>query len=167
MTGGIDYATPLLGLDGQQTNLEPYRGHVLLVVNTASQCGFTPQYAELEALWRAHRDRGLVVLGFPCNQFGRQEPGSAEEIATFCDARFGVTFPLSARVEVNGPATHPLFAQLKEAAPGLLGTRAIKWNFTKFVVDRDGRVVARYGPRTMPRAIEPDLIRLLGASEPG
>lgn len=143
--------------------LERYRGAVLLVVNTASQCGFTPQYAGLEALWRRFRDRGLVVLGFPCDQFGHQEPGDAEQITTFCSTRFGVTFPLFDKVEVNGPGAHPLYAALKQQAPGLLGTESIKWNFTKFLVGRDGAVRARYSPTTTPEAIAGDIEAALGA----
>ncbi|MEZ4238102.1 MAG: glutathione peroxidase [Myxococcota bacterium] len=159
--GAIDYTTAVQRLDGTEQTLEAYRGKVLLVVNTASKCGFTPQYEGLEALYRAHREAGLVVLGFPCDQFGHQEPGTAEEIAAFCDARFGVTFPLHGKVEVNGPGAHPLFTALKAAAPGLLGSTRIKWNFTKFLVDRDGQVVARYAPFTEPQKIAADVEGLL------
>jgi len=157
----LDYDTPLQTLAGEATSLATHAGKVLLIVNTASQCGFTPQYAALEALYRHFKDRGLVVLGFPCDQFGHQEPGTGEEIASFCEKNFGVTFPMHAKLEVNGDGAHPLFVQLKKAAPGLLGTQAIKWNFTKFLVDRKGDVVERYAPNTTPEAIAPDIERLL------
>jgi|SRR5688572_27305299 len=157
----LDYTTAVQTLGGAATTLEPYQGKVLLIVNTASQCGFTPQYAGLEALHRRYKDRGLVVLGFPCDQFGHQEPGTSEEIASFCDSRFGVSFPMHAKVEVNGAGAHPLFVRLKEKAPGLLGTQAIKWNFTKFLVDRKGNVVERYAPNTTPEALAPDIEKLL------
>jgi glutathione peroxidase len=162
----IDYQTRVRWIDGSEGTLEPYRGSVLLVVNTASQCGFTPQYQGLEALWREHRAGGLVVLGFPCDQFGRQEPGTEEQIASFCDTRYGVTFPLASKIEVNGSSAHPLFVQLKEAAPGLLGTRAIKWNFTKFLVDRDGRVLRRYAPSTKPESLASDVRQTLSTRAP-
>lgn len=155
---------PLQTLDGASQTLAAYRGQVRLVVNVASQCGFTPQYAGLEALYRRHRDAGLVVLGFPCDQFGHQEPGDAQEIRAFCSLRYDVSFPLFAKIEVNGPRTHPLYAQLKAAAPGLLGTQRIKWNFTKFLIDRDGRVRRRYAPTTRPEALEADVRRCLGAA---
>ncbi len=157
----IDYATAVETLAGEATTLEPWRGKVLLIVNTASQCGFTPQYAGLEALYRRFKERGLVVLGFPCDQFGHQEPGTGAEIASFCESHFGVSFPLHAKIEVNGAGAHPLFVQLKQAAPGLLGTQAIKWNFTKFLVDRSGKVVERYAPSTAPEALAPDIEKLL------
>jgi len=157
----LDYDTPLTTLAGEATTLATYAGKVLLIVNTASQCGFTPQYAGLEALYRRFRDQGLVVLGFPCDQFGHQEPGTGQEIATFCQVNYGVTFPLHAKLEVNGDGAHPLFARLKEAAPGLLGTKAIKWNFTKFLVDRNGDVVERYAPNVAPEKIASDIERLL------
>lgn len=151
--------TPLYDIDvqtieGKSMKLDAYRGKVLLVVNTASQCGFTPQYDALEKLHEAHADEGLAVLGFPCNQFGGQEPGSSEEIQEFCKVRFGVTFPLHERVEVNGPDAHPLFEHLKEEAPGLLGSKNVKWNFTKFLVGRDGRVIERFASATKPEKIE-------------
>ena len=148
-------------LDGAPIDLARYRGKVLLIVNTASGCGFTPQYAGLEALYRQFRDRGVEVLGFPCNQFRGQEPGTEAEIGAFCETNFGVTFPLFAKIEVNGAGTHPLYRHLKSEAPGLLGTRAIKWNFTKFLVGRDGEVVKRYAPRTEPEEIVADIERLL------
>lgn len=157
----IDYATAVETLAGEKTTLEAWRGKVLLIVNTASQCGFTPQYAGLEALYRRFKERGLVVLGFPCDQFGHQEPGTGAEIASFCESHFGVSFPMLAKIEVNGAGAHPLFVQLKQAAPGLLGTQAIKWNFTKFLVDRAGTVVERYAPNTAPEALAPDIEKLL------
>ena len=141
-------------ISGEPHTLAAYRGKTLLIVNVASQCGFTPQYAGLEALYRKYQERGLVVLGFPCNQFGRQEPGSETEIQQFCSTTYDVTFPLFAKVDVNGPATHPLYELLKAARPGLLGTEAIKWNFTKFLVDSAGKVVARYAPSDTPEKIE-------------
>jgi glutathione peroxidase len=142
-------------LRGEQTPLEAYRGKVLLVVNTASQCGFTPQYAGLEALWRKYRDRGFVVLAFPCNQFGGQEPGDSAEIANFCALTYDVSFPMMAKVDVNGPAADPLFAWLKQQKKGLLGSESVKWNFTKFLVGRHGEVIGRYGPTTEPKTLEP------------
>ena len=157
----LDYSTAIETLAGERATLAPYQGKVLLIVNVASQCGFTPQYAGLEALYRKLKERGLVVLGFPCDQFGHQEPGTGEEIASFCESHFGVTFPMHAKIEVNGDGAHPLFVQLKDAAPGLLGTKAIKWNFTKFLVDRNGAVVERYAPNVAPEKIAPDIERLL------
>jgi len=148
-------------LDGRQQSLADYSGQVVLVVNVASQCGFTPQYDGLEALYRQHKDRGLVILGFPCNQFGEQEPGTSDEIARFCALNFGVSFPMFERIDVNGSAAHPLYVWLKDSAPGLLGSEAIKWNFTKFLIGRDGRVVQRYAPTTEPGAIAPDIEKLL------
>ena len=158
-TSVYDFTLP--ALDGGEIRLADHRGRVMLLVNTASQCGFTPQYAGLEDLWQTYRTRGFCVIGSPCNQFGHQEPGDAGEIATFCTTRYGVTFPLSAKIEVNGPQAHPLYRYLTESAPGLLGTHAIKWNFTKFLVDRQGRVVHRYAPATPPSALAADLERLL------
>jgi len=146
--------------DGTEQPFSAYRGKVLLVVNTASQCGFTPQYQGLQALYRRHQAEGLEILGFPCDQFGHQEPGDDAGIATFCERNFGVTFPLFKKVEVNGPGTHPVFAHLKQAAPGLLG-QGIKWNFTKFLVDRQGRVVDRFAPATAPEKLEADIEKLL------
>jgi glutathione peroxidase len=157
----IDYATSVTTLAGEAGTLEPYRGKVLLIVNVASQCGFTPQYAGLEALYRKLGERGFVVLGFPCDQFGHQEPGTSAEIASFCESHFGVSFPLHAKVEVNGERAHPLFVQLKQAAPGILGTQAIKWNFTKFLVERAGKVVERYAPNVAPEKLAPDVEKLL------
>jgi glutathione peroxidase len=148
-------------LDGTGISLGEFRGQVLLVVNTASKCGFTPQYEDLEQLYRTCRDRGFAVLGFPCNQFGAQEPGSAAEIGAFCSTSYGVSFPLFAKVEVNGAAAHPLYKFLTSERRGIFGTRAIKWNFTKFLIDRVGQPVARYGSRTKPAALEAPIARLL------
>jgi glutathione peroxidase len=141
--------------------LSDYAGKVVLVVNVASACGYTPQYAGLEQLWHDYRDQGLVVLGFPCNQFGNQEAGSDLEIATFCSTTYNVSFPMFQKIEVNGPAAHPLFSWLKKAAPGLLGFNDVKWNFTKFLVDRDGNTVKRYGSDVEPKSIAPDIETLL------
>src|SRR5207248_2959143 len=152
---------PVTALDGTVQTLEPYRGKVLLIVNVASKCSFTPQYAGLEELYRKYADRGLVVLGFPCNQFMHQEPGDSTEIKQFCSLKYDVTFPVFARIDVNGSGAHPLYQHLKAAARGTLGTQAIKWNFTKFLVDRAGRVVKRYGMFTKPKSIEADIERLL------
>lgn len=149
------------GADGQPVSLDRWKGQVLLIVNTASKCGFTPQYGGLEALYRDLQDRGLVVLGFPCNQFGKQEPGSAEEIASFCRLTYDVTFPVFAKVDVNGSDAAPLFQWLKEQAPGVIGTEAIKWNFTKFLVDAEGNVVKRYAPKDTPASIAKDIEALL------
>ena len=148
---------PCITLDGQHKTLAEYEGKVLLVVNTASKCGFTPQYAGLEALWQQYKDRGLVVLGFPCNQFGQQEPGDEVAIAGFCEVNFGVSFPLFKKVEVNGNQAHPLFVQLKTRAPGLLGSQRIKWNFTKFLISAQGQRVKRYAPTTRPEALKSDI----------
>lgn len=150
-------------LDGQRQRLADYTGNTLLVVNVASQCGFTPQYKGLEALYRKFKDRGFTVLGFPCDQFGHQEPGDEADIQRFCSLTYDVTFPMFAKVEVNGPNAHPLYQALKEAAPGVLGTEGIKWNFTKFLVDPQGRVVKRYAPTTTPEAIEADLAPYLSS----
>jgi len=149
-------------IDGTPVDLSRYRGKVLLIVNTASQCGFTPQYKGLEQLYREYHERGLEVLGFPCNQFRQQEPGSEAEIGAFCEKNFGVSFPLFAKIDVNGDGAHPLYRHLKQEAPGVLGTQSVKWNFTKFLVDRDGRVVKRYAPTTKPADIAADIARLLG-----
>ena len=149
--------------DGTPHPLAQYRGKVVLVVNTASKCGFTPQYEGLEALWKTHREAGLVVLGFPCNQFGAQEPGNATEIAQFCSLTYDVSFPLLAKVEVNGAGTDPVYQHLKGEKPGLLGTAGIKWNFTKFLVGRDGRVVGRYPPTAKPASLERDIAAALAA----
>lgn len=155
------YSIPVTAADGSTTDLSAYRGRVLLIVNVASKCGFTPQYAGLEALYRAHEGAGLTVLGFPCNQFGAQEPGDAAEIASFCSTTYDVTFPVLGKVDVNGADAAPLWRHLKHEAPGLLGSEAIKWNFTKFLVGRDGRVIERYAPTTKPEAIEADIQKAL------
>ena len=157
--GVHDFSARTIG--GESLSLAGFRDRVLLVVNTASACGFTPQYAGLEALYRRYSDRGFAVLGFPCNQFGRQETGDSPAIREFCSVNFGVTFPLFARIDVNGPNAHPLFRHLTSRRRGFLGTRAIKWNFTKFLVDRGGVVRGRYGPRTPPAAIEAVIVKLL------
>jgi glutathione peroxidase len=149
------------GLDGREVGLGDLKGQVLLIVNTASKCGFTPQYAGLEALQRAYQDRGFSVLGFPCNQFGAQEPGDAEEIRSFCSTTYDVSFPMFAKIDVNGPAAHPIYAYLKRARPGLFGSQSIKWNFTKFLVDRQGRVVRRFAPSAKPEDLESAIERLL------
>jgi glutathione peroxidase len=148
-------------LDGTPADLARYRGKVLLIVNTASECGFTPQYAGLERLYREFKDRGLVVLGFPCNQFGQQEPGSDADIGAFCQKNYGVDFPVFGKIEVNGDGAHPLFKFLKQEAPGLLGTQAIKWNFTKFLINKDGSVAERYAPQTKPEEIAGDIEKRL------
>ncbi|MEO5700849.1 MAG: glutathione peroxidase [Casimicrobiaceae bacterium] len=148
-------------IKGRPVVLDRYRGQVLLIVNTASACGFTPQYKGLQALHESYGAKGLAVLGFPCNQFGGQEPGEEDEIAHFCDLNYQVTFPLFAKVEVNGDGAAPLYRHLKKAAPGLLGSEGIKWNFTKFLVDREGRVIERYAPKTEPAAISGDIEKLL------
>jgi glutathione peroxidase len=158
-----EFSAPLL--DGLPVNLEAYRGQVLLVVNTASKCGFTPQYAGLEELYRTYKERGFAVLGFPCNQFGRQEPGSAEEIGAFCASKYGVSFPMFAKIDVNGADAHPIYRFLKRSKPGLLGFLAagrIHWNFTKFLIDRKGSVVERFGSSTAPGALAGKLEELLG-----
>jgi glutathione peroxidase len=149
-------------LDGKPVDLAQYRGKVLLIVNTASKCGFTPQYQGLESVYRELHGRGLEVLGFPCNQFGAQEPGSEEEIGAFCEKNYGVSFPMFAKVDVNGDAAHPLWKHLKGEAPGVLGTEGIKWNFTKFLIGRDGKVAKRYAPTTKPEEIAGDIEKLLG-----
>ena len=154
-------------LDGQPRRLADYRGKTLLIVNVASACGFTPQYTGLEALYRKYRDRGFEVLGFPCNQFGGQEPGSAEDIATFCSTKYDVTFPLFAKIDVNGAKAHPLYEHLKAEAPGALGTKAIKWNFTKFLVNSRGEVVQRYGSSTTPAQVDADVARALDTAPSG
>jgi glutathione peroxidase len=152
---------PVTAADGSQTDLSAHKGKVLLVVNVASKCGFTPQYEGLEALHRRYGDKGFEVLGFPCNQFGAQEPGNAEEIANFCSLTYDVSFPLLGKIDVNGPQAAPIYRHLKSEAPGLLGSEAIKWNFTKFLVDRSGKVVKRYAPQTKPEDIARDIEGLL------
>ena len=154
-----DFKAKLPG--GGEIDLAEKKGKVLLVVNTASRCGFTPQYDGLEALYRKHKDQGFEVIAFPCNQFGAQEPGNAEEIASFCKLTYDVTFPLMAKIDVNGMNAHPLYKWLKKEAPGLMGSQSIKWNFTKFLIDRDGKVVRRYAPTDKPADIEKDIEKLL------
>lgn len=144
-----------------EINLEQYRGQVVLIVNTASKCGFTPQYKGLESLYKKYQEQGLVVLGFPCNQFGKQEPGENSDIAEFCELNFGVSFPLMAKIDVNGDNAHPLFNHLKTEAPGLLGSKGIKWNFTKFLIGRDGKVVKRFAPKDKPASLEKSIEALL------
>ena len=148
-------------IDGSTQKLDSYKGKVLLIVNVASKCGFTPQYKGLESLWRKYQDQGLVILGFPCDQFGHQEPGDEDEIKNFCSLNYEVSFPMYAKIEVNGAQAHPLYQHLKSSAPGLLGTEGIKWNFTKFLVGKDGKVVERYGSVDTPEKIEADVIKLL------
>ncbi|MET0378540.1 MAG: glutathione peroxidase [Spongiibacteraceae bacterium] len=148
-------------LSGEPVSLADYSGRVLLIVNTASKCGFTPQYQELEQLYERYREQGFAVLGFPCNQFGQQEPGDANAIGAFCEKNYGVNFPMFEKIDVNGEQTHPLYRHLKAAAPGLLGTQSIKWNFTKFLVDRSGLLVKRYAPKVKPLDITRDIEELL------
>jgi glutathione peroxidase len=147
--------------NGEQISLADKAGKVLLVVNTASKCGFTPQYDGLEALWQKYKDQGFEVIAFPCNQFGAQEPGSADEIESFCKVNFGVSFPLMGKVEVNGPGAAPLYDWLKSEAPGLMGSKSVKWNFTKFLIGRDGQVVRRYAPTDKPEGLAKDIEKLL------
>ncbi len=163
-------ATPLtvydfeaLSIQGKPAQLSTQRGKVLLIVNTASQCGFTPQFKGLEALWQQYRDQGLVIVGFPSNQFGGQDPGANDEIASFCELNYGVSFPLMAKVDVNGGGAHPLWQWLTQQAPGLLGSTAVKWNFTKFLVGRDGSVLKRYAPADSPQSLSQDIELALAA----
>jgi len=148
-------------IQGKPVKLDRYKDKVMLVVNVASKCGFTPQYQGLEALYQKYHGKGLEILGFPCNQFGAQEPGNEQEIAQFCDLNYGVTFPLFAKVDVNGAAAAPVYKYLKSEKPGLLGSEAIKWNFTKFLVDRKGKVIARYAPNDTPESLAPDIEKQL------
>ena len=150
-------------IDGKPVKLSAYEGKVLLIVNTASACGFTPQFGGLEKLWERYKDQGLVVLGFPSNEFGGQDPGSNDEIASFCQLNYGVSFPMMAKVEVNGRGAHPLYQWLTKEAPGFLGTQAIKWNFTKFLIGRDGRVIKRYAPQDAPEKLAGDIEAALAA----
>ena len=159
MTTFYDFTVDDIG--GKPVNLDQYKGKVVLVVNTASKCGFTPQYKGLEALYRKYKDQGLEVLGFPSNQFGAQEPGSEQEIATFCETNYDVTFPMFRKVDVNGDSAAPVYKFLKSATPGLLGTEAIKWNFTKFLVDRSGKVLERFAPNDTPESIERNVAKAL------
>jgi glutathione peroxidase len=162
-TGADDiYGIPVRTIEGRETSLGEYRGKVLLIVNVASRCGFTPQYRGLEELYKTYGERGLVVLGFPSNQFGGQEPGSEGEIVQFCSTNYGVTFPMFSKIEVNGEGAHPLYRYLKSERGGLLGSEAIKWNFTKFLVDREGKVVDRFAPSTKPGELTRVIEKLLG-----
>ena len=157
------YDFEALSIEGKPAHLSTQRGKVILVVNTASACGFTPQFAGLETLWQDYRDRGLVIVGFPSNEFGGQDPGSNGEIATFCQRNYGVSFPMMAKVKVNGAEAHPLWKWLTKEAPGLLGTTAVKWNFTKFLVGKDGRVMKRYAPNDTPESLRKDIDAALAA----
>jgi glutathione peroxidase len=151
-------------ITGEIISLDEYRGQIVLIVNTASKCGFTPQYADLQELYEKYKDRGFVVLGFPCNQFNNQEPGSDKDILEFCSLNYGVDFPMFAKIDVNGENTHPLYRFLKDSAPGLLGSKTIKWNFTKFLISAEGTVLKRYGSKVPPGKIEPDIVKLLNKS---
>jgi glutathione peroxidase len=155
------FAFNVTDINGQNVALERFRGNILLIVNTASRCGFTPQYEGLENLQQKFKAKGFTVLGFPCNQFGQQEPGNSQEIAKFCDLNFHISFPLFEKIEVNGPQSHPLYQYLKAQAPGLFGTQAIKWNFTKFLIGRNGKVIKRYSPFTTPASISTEIEKLL------
>lgn len=155
------FAFNVIDINGQNLALESFRGNILLIVNTASRCGFTPQYEGLENLQQKFKTKGFTVLGFPCNQFGQQEPGNSGEIAEFCDLNYHISFPLFEKIEVNGPKNHPLYQYLKTQAPGLLGSQAIKWNFTKFLIGRDGKVIKRYSPFTTPASISTQIEKLL------
>lgn len=155
---------PLTTIDFKSTSLKDFSAKAFLIVNTASKCGFTPQYAGLEELWNTYKDQGLIILGFPCDQFGGQEPGNEADISSFCQINFGVTFPLFAKIDVNGKNTHPLFTHLKKSAPGILGTEAIKWNFTKFLLDSNGAVIKRYGSATKPADIKDDIETLINSA---
>lgn len=161
MSGVYDFEAQ--SIDGKTVPLAQYRGKVLLIVNTASACGFTPQFDGLEQLWKEYGERGLMVLGFPCNQFGAQDPGSNAEIASFCSLNYGVSFPMMSKVEVNGTGAHPLYQWLSKEAPGILGSKSIKWNFTKFLVGRDGEVLKRYAPNDEPKALKKDIEAALQA----
>ncbi|MBX3619545.1 MAG: glutathione peroxidase [Rhizobacter sp.] len=156
------YDFDAVSIDGKPAQLASQRGKVLLIVNTASACGFTPQFAGLEKLWEKYKDKGLVVVGFPSNEFGGQDPGSNDEIASFCQLNYGVSFPMMGKVKVNGDDAHPLWKWLTSEAPGILGTKGIKWNFTKFLVGRDGRVIKRYAPNDAPESITKDIEAALG-----
>ncbi|MDE1999559.1 MAG: glutathione peroxidase [Burkholderiales bacterium] len=150
-------------ITGQSVKLDQFKGQVLLIVNTASKCGFTPQFEGLEGLWKSYQGQGLTVLGFPCNQFGSQDPGSDSEIASFCQLNYGVSFPMMSKVDVNGPNAHPLYQWLVKEAPGILGTKAIKWNFTKFLIGKDGQVLGRYAPTDKPAGLKADIEKALAA----
>ncbi len=157
------YALDYVANNGDLVSFQKYEGKVVLIVNTASKCGFTPQYDGLEALYKKHKETGLEVIGFPCDQFGHQEPGGDDEIAQFCEMRFNLSFPLSKKIEVNGDNAAPIYKLLKTEAPGVLGTKGIKWNFTKFLINKQGEVTKRYSPKTKPEQIEADIVNLLKA----
>ena len=157
----LDYKIPVTTITGESTDLQPHKGNVLLIVNTASACGLTPHFAGLQELHEKFHERGLHVLGFPCDQFGHQDPGTNDEIAEFCQVNYGVSFPMHEKIEVNGDGAHPLFRQLKEAAPGIAGSQSVKWNFTKWLVARDGTIIRRYSPTTEPADIAADIEKLL------
>ena len=161
MTSVYDFEAQTI--TGQSVKLDQYKGKVVLIVNTASKCGFTPQFEGLEALWKEYEAKGVVILGFPCNQFGSQDPGNNSEIASFCQLNYGVSFPMMAKVDVNGPAAHPLYKWLVKEAPGILGTKSIKWNFTKFLVGKDGQVIGRYAPTDKPAGLKADIDKALAA----
>lgn len=161
MTGIYDFSVK--NNQGETVNLRDYQGQVLLIVNTASQCGFTPQYRDLEALYQNYKDRGFSVLAFPCNQFGQQEPGDNSAIAAFCESNFHIRFPLFEKIDVNGSNAHPMYRYLTAAKPGVFGTQAIKWNFTKFLIDREGNIVKRYGPMQTPNSLKGDIEHCLNA----
>jgi glutathione peroxidase len=163
MSASSIYDFEALSIDGKPAALATQRGKVLLIVNTASACGFTPQFAGLEKLWEQYRDRGLVIVGFPSNEFGAQDPGSNDEIASFCQLNYGVSFPMMAKVKVNGGDAHPLWKWLTAEAPGLLGTQSVKWNFTKFLVGKDGQVIKRYAPTDTPQSLAADIEAALAA----
>ena len=163
MTASTIYDFEALSIEGKPAHLSTQRGKVILVVNTASACGFTPQFDGLEKLWQEYGQEGLVVLGFPCNQFGSQDPGSNEEIASFCSLNYGVSFPMMGKIDVNGAGAHPLYQWLTKEARGILGTTSIKWNFTKFLVGRDGEVIKRYAPNDEPKALKKDIEAALQA----
>jgi glutathione peroxidase len=161
MAASTVYDFEAMSIDGKPAQLASQRGKVILIVNTASACGFTPQFAGLEKLWDAYRDKGLVVVGFPSNEFGSQDPGSNDEIASFCQLNYGVSFPMMSKVRVNGAQAHPLWQWLKAQAPGVLGTESVKWNFTKFLIGRDGRVIKRYAPNDTPESLKKDIEKAL------
>jgi len=157
------YDFTVTNIHGKKVRLDAYKGKVLLIVNTASACGFTPQFGGLETLWKTYRDQGLVVLGFPSNEFGNQDPGSNDQIASFCEMNYGVSFPMMEKIEVNGAQAHPLFKWLTKEAPGLLGSTGVKWNFTKFLIGKDGKVIKRYAPTDKPESISKDIEAALAA----
>jgi glutathione peroxidase len=163
MAASSVYDFEALSIEGKPAHLSTQRGKVLLIVNTASECGYTPQFAGLEALWKAYGDRGLTIVGFPSNEFGGQEPGANDQIASFCELNYGVTFPMMSKTQVNGTQAHPLWKWLTHEAPGLLGSESVKWNFTKFLVGKDGKVIKRYAPSTEPEALRADIEAALAA----